>query len=113
MNEKLSLSLAQHGLEMANPMQKAVFGTLKSGADTVILAPKNAGKTTTMVMLVIQQLTAAFEDSPRALIVVPDKERLLHMEALLTNMLNIQIYVYLQLMKKQIWMVINMRYRVE
>ena len=82
MNEKLSLSLAQHGLEMANPMQKAVFGTLKSGADTVILAPKNAGKTTTMVMLVIQQLTAAFEDSPRALIVVPDKERLLHMEAL-------------------------------
>lgn len=44
MNEKLSLSLAQHGLEMANPMQKAVFGTLKSGADTVILAPKNAGK---------------------------------------------------------------------
>jgi len=48
--------------------------TLKSGADAYLIAPKGSGKTTALIITVIQKLkAAAFEDSPRAVILVKDK----------------------------------------
>ncbi len=82
MNEKLSLALEDIGLEKANPLQKAIFGTIKSGADCVVIAPKKSGKTTAIVLSVIQQLGEAFEESPRALIIVQDKVKMLEMKEL-------------------------------
>lgn len=63
-------------------MQKETFSTLKSGADCMIIAPKGSGKSTTIVLNVIQRLAGATEESPRALIIVEDKAKVLEMELL-------------------------------
>ncbi len=81
-NENLQKALIENGLVEANAMQQETFSTLKSGADCLIIAPKASGKTTTIVINVIQRLAGANEESPRALIVVEDKAKVLAMEEL-------------------------------
>ncbi|KAF2330114.1 DEAD/DEAH box helicase [Flavobacterium nitrogenifigens] len=81
-NEKLQDALIENGLTEANALQMETFSTIKSGADCVIISPKGSGKTTTIVLNVIQQLAGKNEESPRALIVVEDKEKVLAMEEL-------------------------------
>ena len=81
-NENLQKALIENGLVEANAMQQETFSTLKSGADCLIVAPKASGKTTTIVINVIQRLAGANEESPRALIVVEDKAKVLAMEEL-------------------------------
>ncbi|WP_286971561.1 DEAD/DEAH box helicase, partial [Flavobacterium sp. UBA4854] len=60
-------------------LQLETFSTIKSGADCVIISPKGSGKTTTIVLNVIQQLAGQTEESPRALIFVEDKAKVLEM----------------------------------
>lgn len=81
-NETLQNALIESGLTEANAMQQETFSTIKSGADCLIVAPKSSGKTTTIVLNVIQQLAGKQEESPRALIFVEDKEKVLEMESL-------------------------------
>ncbi|MFV8392693.1 DEAD/DEAH box helicase [Flavobacterium sp. LB2P6] len=81
-NEELQQALIENGLTEANAMQKETFSTLKSGSDCIIIAPKGSGKSTTIVLNVIQKLAGATEESPRALIIVEDKAKVLEMESL-------------------------------
>ena len=81
-NEKLQEALIENGLTEANVLQKETFSTLKSGADCIIIADKGTGKTTTIVLNVIQQLARETEESPRALIIVEYKAKVLEMEEL-------------------------------
>ena len=81
-NEALQNALIESGLTEANQLQQETFSTIKSGADCLIVAPKGSGKTTTIVLNVIQQLAGKQEESPRALIIVEDKAKVLEMEAL-------------------------------
>ena len=81
-NEALQNALVESGLTEANELQQETFSTIKSGADCLIVAPKGSGKTTTIVLNVIQQLAGKQEESPRALIIVEDKAKVLEMEAL-------------------------------
>ena len=81
-NEGLKESLTANGLTEPNGMQKETFSTLKSGADCIIIAPPASGKSTTIVINVIQQLVKEGEQSPRALIMVESKEKVLAMSAL-------------------------------
>ncbi|MBW1654879.1 MULTISPECIES: DEAD/DEAH box helicase [Flavobacterium] len=81
-NEKLQDGLIENGLTEANALQMETFSTIKSGADCVIVSPKGSGKTTTIVLNVIQQLAGKTEESPRALIFVEDKAKVLEMVAL-------------------------------
>ncbi|MBZ4033166.1 DEAD/DEAH box helicase [Flavobacterium sp. 17A] len=78
-NEKLQDALIENGLTEANALQLETFSTIKSGADCVIISPKGSGKTTTIVLNVIQQLAGQTEESPRALIIVEDKAKVLEM----------------------------------
>lgn len=78
-NEDLKQTLIDNGLTEANAMQQETFSTIKSGADCIIVAPKGSGKTTTIVINVIQQLVKEGEQSPRALIIVEDKAKVLAM----------------------------------
>ena len=48
----------------------------------MIISPEKSGKSTTIVLNVIQQLVAEGEESPRALIIVEDKAKVLEMEDL-------------------------------
>jgi len=94
-NENLQKALIDKGLTEANEMQRDTFSTIKSGADCVIIAPAKSGKTTTLVMNVIQRLEKEFEESPRALIIVPNKEKLIEMKILfeeLGNYTNLRVY---------------------
>ncbi|GAA6768843.1 MULTISPECIES: DEAD/DEAH box helicase [Flavobacterium] len=81
-NEKLQDGLIENGLTEANVLQMETFSTIKSGADCIIISPEKSGKTTTIVLNVIQQLAGKNEESPRALIIVEDKEKVLEMEEL-------------------------------
>ena len=78
-NERLQENLVENGLDQANELQQETFSTLKSGADCIIIAPNGSGKTTTIVLNVIQKLAGAIEESPRALIFVEDKTKVLEM----------------------------------
>ncbi|GEC73624.1 DEAD/DEAH box helicase [Flavobacterium flevense] len=81
-NETLKQALIENGLTEANDLQQETFSTIKSGVDCIIIAPEGMGKTTTIVINVIQRLIGANEESPRALIIVEDKAKVLEMVAL-------------------------------
>ncbi|MCI9846331.1 DEAD/DEAH box helicase [Flavobacterium pectinovorum] len=81
-NEKLQDGLIENGLTEANVLQMETFSTIKSGADAIVVSRKGSGKTTAIVLNVIQQLAGKTEESPRALIIVEDKEKVLAMEEL-------------------------------
>lgn len=78
-NPKLEQALKDAGLTQPTELQKESFGTIKSGADAVLSGTSVFGKTTTIVINVIQRLEKAFEQSPRALIIVKDKAKVLEM----------------------------------
>ena len=81
-NENLKEALVENGLAEANEMQQETFSTLKSGADCLVIASNGSGKTTSIVINVIQKLAGSNEESPRALIMVEDKAKVLEMVAL-------------------------------
>jgi ATP-dependent RNA helicase RhlE len=81
-NPVLQEALIDCGLTEANELQKETFSTIKSGADVIISSSEGSGKSTTIVMNVIQQLVCEGEESPRALIFVEDKAKVLEMEEL-------------------------------
>jgi len=81
-NLNLQKALVENGLTEANEMQQKTFSTIKSGADAVIQSAGGTGKTTTIVLNVIQKLEKTFDESTRALILVETKEKVLEMEEL-------------------------------
>ena len=81
-NPNLQLALSENNLAEANELQAASWSTIKSGADAVIIAPEGSGKTTTIVINVIQKLEKAQGESTRALIFAQDKERVVELAEL-------------------------------
>ena len=81
-NPNLQKALIENGLTEANEMQQETFSTIKSGADAVIQSAGGTGKTTTIVLNVIQKLEKTLDESTRALILVETKEKVLEMEEL-------------------------------
>ncbi|WP_284652348.1 DEAD/DEAH box helicase [Flavobacterium terrisoli] len=77
---QLQQALIEHGLTEANEMQQETFSTIKSGADAVIQSPEGTGKSTTIVLNVIQRMEKSIGESTRVLILVENKERVLEME---------------------------------
>ena len=67
-------------LEFETPLdfQKVGLPKIKSGVNVFGIGPEGSGKTTTLVLSVIQKLNGkAFEDVPRAIIVVKNKQEAL------------------------------------
>ncbi|PWB26152.1 DEAD/DEAH box helicase [Flavobacterium sp. HTF] len=94
-NEKLQDALIENGLTEANMLQQETFATIKSGADCIVLSPAGSGKSTTIVLNVIQQLAGRVEESPRALIIVEDKNKVLEMVELFAKYgkyTNLEVY---------------------
>ena len=81
-NPNLQKALIENGLTEANEMQQETFSTIKSGADAVIQSGEATGKTTAIVLNVIQKLEKTKDESTRALIIVETKEKVLEMEEL-------------------------------
>ena len=80
--EPLKITLQEKGFESPLPLQKLIWSKIKGGSSMFCIAPQNSGKTTTIILSVIQKLNGeAFEDAPRALIFVKDKQAALDLEA--------------------------------
>lgn len=78
-DQGLQNGLIRNGLTEANALQEETFSTIKSGADVVVQSEKGSGKTTTIVLNVIQKLKNPFEESPRAIVFVEDKPKVIEM----------------------------------
>lgn len=87
-NPKLQQALIECGLTDANEMQQETFSTLKSGADAVIQSPNGSGKSTTIVLNVIQRLEKPVGESTRALVIVENKEKVMEVVELFQKLGN-------------------------
>jgi ATP-dependent RNA helicase RhlE len=57
-------------------IQVKTMSRILGGQDLIAVGPEGSGKTTTYVLGVLMRLKYGFEEAPRALILVPDKERI-------------------------------------
>lgn len=63
------------GFETPLPFQKTILSKIKGGANVFGIGPDGCGKTTTLILSVVQKLKGlAIEEAPRALIFVKDKQ---------------------------------------
>lgn len=88
-------NLEQNGINQPNLLQKAILSKIKGGSSLFVIAPKGSGKTTSIIISIVNKLKEAFEDAPRALIFVKDKEVALELEAefkLFTKGTDLRIY---------------------
>lgn len=68
------------------PFQAKSIPIIKSGSNVYCIAPKESGKTTTLILTTLQKLKCeAVGNSPRALILVENKERALELYAAFTT----------------------------
>jgi len=75
--EPLQDNLEHNGIFEPNPLQTEILSKIKAGTSLFVIAPENSGKTTSIIISVINKLKEAFEDAPRALIFVKDKQEAL------------------------------------
>ena len=78
--EPLKEILAHKGFQEPLPLQKKILSKIKGGASMFVIAPKGSGKTTSIILSVIQNLKEAVADAPRALIFVENKQAALDLE---------------------------------
>jgi len=82
--EKLDIQLIEvlkeKGFTESTTLEHICIPKIKSGRDLMCIASKGAGKTTTIVVSVLHSLKASLDDNPRAVIIVPNKERALEMK---------------------------------
>jgi superfamily II DNA/RNA helicase len=75
-NEKLDIqlleSLQENGFTESTEVEQICIPRIKSGRDLLCVAPKNTGKTSSIVVTVLQKLKVSLDDVPRAVIIVFD-----------------------------------------
>lgn len=77
LNKSLVRSITDAGFITPNELQIKTMTRIIGGQDIVVAGPEGCGKTSTYILGVLTKLKNGFEDAPRALILVPDKERVL------------------------------------
>ena len=96
LNDPLKSSLMRLGYNLPLSFQKRILSTIKGGANVFGIAPDGAGKTTTLIISVLQKLKSeAINDAPRALILVKDKQAALDLAAefaLFTKGTDLRVY---------------------
>ncbi|HEY3372416.1 MAG TPA: DEAD/DEAH box helicase [Prolixibacteraceae bacterium] len=73
--------LTEIGFNESTELERICIPRIKSGHDLMCIAAKGAGKTTAIVVTVLQKLKSSLADVPRAIILVPNKERGAEMKA--------------------------------
>lgn len=81
LNPLLKETLSKLNFEALLPFQKQIMPIIKSGSDAYIIGEKGSGKTTALILYTIHKLKAkAFEDSPRAIFIVENQDKVLKLE---------------------------------
>jgi len=82
LDPKLVSAIIEAGFDKEQKeIQTISIPKIKSGADLFVIAPEGSGKSTAIIISVIQQLKAAYEEAPRAVIIVATKEQAFEMDA--------------------------------
>ncbi len=80
LTEPLHDAISRLGFETPLPFQKRILSKIKGGANVFGIGPEGCGKTSSLIISVVQKLKGqAFEDAPRALIFVKDKNAALEL----------------------------------
>jgi len=75
LNKYLFNTIAEAGIVEPKKIQEKTIARINGGADVVAVGPDGVGKTTTIVLTTINKLREAFEDAPRAFILVADQDK--------------------------------------
>lgn len=77
LSKPLISAMSSLGYLSATEIQAKTMSRILGGQDVIAIAPEGAGKTTTYVLATLMRLRVGGGDAPRALILVPNKERVL------------------------------------
>jgi ATP-dependent RNA helicase RhlE len=77
LNKSLVRSITDAGFISPKEIQLKTMTRIIGGQDLIAIGPQGCGKTSTYILGVLTKLKQGFEDAPRALILVPDKESVL------------------------------------
>lgn len=74
-------SLDENGLVESTGLQHICIPKIKSGRDLICVADDNTGKSTAIIISVLNKLKASLNDNPRAVIVVANKDQAILMKS--------------------------------
>jgi ATP-dependent RNA helicase RhlE len=77
LNKQLLRSVTEAGYLTPKEIQAKTLTRIVGGQDLIAIGPEGSGKTTAYVIGVLARLKYGVEEAPRALILVPDKDRVL------------------------------------
>jgi ATP-dependent RNA helicase RhlE len=77
LSKQLVRSVTAAGYFTPKEIQSKTLSRIIGGQDIIAIAPEDSGKTTAYILGVLMRLKYGFEEAPRALILVPDKEKVL------------------------------------
>lgn len=77
LSKSLVRSITDAGFITPKELQVKTMTRIVGGQDIIAIGPEGCGKTSTYILGVLTKLKQGFEEAPRALILVPDKERVL------------------------------------
>ncbi len=78
---ELSSAIIEAGFDTEpKEIESTCIPKIKSGADLLVIAGEDSGKSTTIVISIIQQLKEAEEEAPRAIIIAGSKEKAFELE---------------------------------
>lgn len=77
LNKQLVRSVTEAGYLTPKEIQAKTLTRIIGGQDLIAVGPEGCGKTTAYIIGVLMRLKYGVEEAPRALILVPDKERVL------------------------------------
>lgn len=88
--------LARLEITTPTPFQRSSIPVIKSGSNVFGVAPKNSGKTTTLILTTLQKLKCeAIGNAPRAVVLVENKEKAMELyNTFLTYTKNSSLRVY-------------------
>ncbi len=75
LNKNLVNNLTEIGFDEPKNIQQKLIARINGGADVIGVGPDGAGKSSTIAICIVNNLKNAFEDAPRALIILPDTDR--------------------------------------
>lgn len=73
--KQLTATLHENGFDEPKLIQQKSIARINGGTDFIGVGPDGIGKSTTIVISVIQRLRGAFEDAPRAVILTGDVDK--------------------------------------
>lgn len=82
LHKKLAAALEKYGMPEPTPLQGQSLSRINSGSDVVICGAEGGGKSSLAAIAAVHKLQRAFEDAPRALVLVASKEKALAMKEL-------------------------------